>query len=61
MYPTLPLSSDLENRVTSINPILLDIGIPKFGLWTHLGVTEFSIYTYSLAVTVTLISGLSFR
>ena len=34
-HTPLPLPSDLENRVTSINP-----RNPKFGLLTHLGVTE---------------------
>ena len=34
-HAPLPLPSDLENHVMSINP-----RNPKFGLWTHLGVTE---------------------
>ena len=52
------MPSDLENRVTSINPRLFDIGIPNLVCVHVLGVTECRI---SFSVTVTLLSGLSFR
>ena len=46
LQPRNPL--DLESRVTSINP-----GNPKFGLWTHLGVTE-AVHIQSSHLTPTL-------
>ena len=52
------MPSDLENRTTSINPILFDIGFPNLVCGHILGVTECRI---SFSVTVTLLSGLSFR
>ena len=42
-------SSDLENRVSGINPILFE----------HI-LVSLRLYTYSLADTLTLISGISF-
>ena len=52
------MPSDLEKSCHDINPILYDIGIPNLVCGYILGVRECRI---SFSVTVTLLSGLSFR